>query len=227
MICSNKDITCLFEEHVSQIQEWMETHYTDPALSSLAVDYLRDRSKRQFVNLDTPDHIRRLSQAQDPIESRNFTEGKLSKSFRVIQQDHLKQQETRVTVDSWLKGFVSKLLAMTHSQWLFRCITKHYRLKGTLLLARKEDLLKEIERQLDMGVDTIANEDRWMLEVDVDQLRNTSLSEKQYWIHAVEAAQQAGSRALKLAEGVSCSWADILQNGKSEHLPTTTPIPSE
>ena len=145
---------------MSQIEEWMETHYTDPDLSSLVVDYLRGRSKRQFVNLGAPDHIRRLSQAQDAIGWRNFTEGKLSKSFRVIQQDHLEQQYTSVTVDSWLKGFVSKLLAMTHSQWLFRCITKHHRTKGTLVLARKEDLLREIECQLDMGVDAIADEDR-------------------------------------------------------------------
>ena len=137
MICSNKDRTRLLEEHVSQSQEWMETHYTDPDLSSLVVDYLRGRSKRQFVNLGVPDHIRRLSQTQDTIGWRNFTEGNLSKSFRVIQQEHLRQQERRVTVDSWLKSFLSKLLAMTHSQWLFRCITKHHRIKGTLVLARK------------------------------------------------------------------------------------------
>ena len=68
---------------------------------------------------------------------------------------------------------------MTHSQWLFRCITKHHRTKDTLVLARKEDLLKEIERQLDMEVDAIVDEDQWMLEVDVDHLRDTSLAEQQ------------------------------------------------
>ena len=35
MICSNIDRSRLFEEHARQIQEWMETHYTDPDLSSL------------------------------------------------------------------------------------------------------------------------------------------------------------------------------------------------
>ena len=108
-------------------------------------------------------------------------------------------------VDSWLKDFVSKLLAMTHSQWLFRVITKHHRTKGTLVLARKEDMLKEIERQLDMGVDAIADEDWWMLEMDVDHLWDTSLVEQQYWIHVVEAAQQAGTRALELTEGATSS----------------------
>ena len=92
MICSIKDKTRLFEDHVSQIQEWMETHYTHLDLSSLVVDYLRGRgrSKRQFVNLGVPDHMRRLSQTQVAIGWRNFTEGKLCKSFRVIQQEHLR-----------------------------------------------------------------------------------------------------------------------------------------
>ena len=66
-----------------------------------------------------------------------------------------------------------------------------------------------------------------MLEVDVDHLRDTSLAEQQYWIHAVEAARQAGTRVLELTEGATCSWADILQNRKFEHLPTTTPILSK
>ena len=112
-------------------------------------------------------------------------------------------------VDSWLKGFFNKLLAMTHSQWLFRCIIKHHRTKGTLVLARTEELLKEIERQLDMGVDAIANEDWWMLEMDVHHLRDTSLAEQQYWIHAVEAAQQAGTQASELTKGATSSWAEM------------------
>ena len=78
-----------------------------------------------------------------------------------------------------------------------------------------------------MGVDAIADEDWWMLEVDMDQLRDTLLLEQQYWIHAVEAAQQAGTCALELTEGTTCSWADILKTGKFKNLPTTTPILSK
>ena len=180
MICSSKDRIRLFKEHGRKIKEWTETHYTDPDLANLVVDYLRGRNDRKIVHLGVPDHIRRLSQTQNAIGWRNFTDGKLSKSFRVIQQEYLRQEETRVTVNSWLKQFFIKLLTMSHSQWLFRCITKHHRTKGTLVLARKEELLKEIERQLDMGVDAIADKDWGMLEVEVDarQLRDTSLAEQ-------------------------------------------------
>ena len=62
MFCSNKNISRLFEEHVRQIKEWMEMHYTDLDLATLVVDYRRGRSKRKFVHLVVLDYIRKLSQ---------------------------------------------------------------------------------------------------------------------------------------------------------------------
>ena len=60
-----------------------------------------------------------------------------------------------LTVDSWMKGFVSKLLEITHAQWIFRCITKHHSNKGTKVLAIQEDLMRELERLLDTGVEGV------------------------------------------------------------------------
>ena len=55
--------------------------------------------------------------------------------------------------------------------------------------------MKEIERQLDMGVNAIADKDRWMLEIGEYKLKEKSLADQQYWLYAVEAARQAGTRA--------------------------------
>ena len=93
-------------------------------------------------------------------------------------------------MDSWLKAFISKLLAMTHGMWIFRCISKHHRTKGKLILDSKARLFKEIEeRQLAMGEEAITEEDKWMLEVDTTVLRDSTLEEQQFWPHAIEAAQ--------------------------------------
>ena len=77
-----------------------------------------------------------------------------------------------------MKGLVGKLLEMTHAQWIFCCISKHHRTKGSLVLKANEDLFREIERQLDMGVDYAADKDKWMLELDPVQLASFSLAEK-------------------------------------------------
>ena len=66
-----------------------------------------------------------------------------------------------------------------------------------------------------------------MLEVDTTELRDSSLEVQQFWLHAIEAAQQAGTRALELTEGATNNWNDIIRDGKFSHLPTTTPITTE
>ena len=55
-------------------------------------------------------------------------------------------EDTQLIADSWMKGLVGKLLEMTHTQWIFRCISKHHRTKGSLVLKANKDLLREIER---------------------------------------------------------------------------------
>ena len=110
--------------------------------------------------------------------------------------------------------------------WIFRCISKHHRIKGKLVLDTKAKLFKEIERQFAMGEDAISEEDKWMLEVDTTKLRDSTLEEQQFWLHAIEAARQTGTQALELTEGATNDWNDIIKDGRFTHLPTTTPIPT-
>ena len=228
MVCPNRQRRQLLEEQIRKLEDWMESHYTDPELGRMVGQYLRGRSRRKFASLSCNSRqLLILAKTQDMIGWRNFTEGKLTRYFRVVQKRYLSHAGASLTVDSWLKAFISKLMEMTHGMWIFRCISKHHRTKGSLVLASKAKLFKEIERQLAMGEEAIAEEDRWMLEVDVAQLRDSTLEEQQYWLHAIEAARQAGTRALELTEGATDDWNDIIRDETFAHLPTTTPIPTE
>ena len=140
----------------------------------------------------------------------------------------MKTSGASLTVDSWLKAFISKLLAMTHGMWIFRCISKHHRTKGKLVLDSKARLFKEIEeRQLAMGEEAITEEDKWMLEVDTTVLRDSTLEEQQFWLHAIEAARQAGTQAMELTEGGTNNWNNIIRDERFSHLMTTSPIPTK
>ena len=37
MVCMSKGRSGMFKEHVPKIEEWMESHYTDPDLGDLVV----------------------------------------------------------------------------------------------------------------------------------------------------------------------------------------------
>ena len=166
MVCPYKNMTRLFKEQVKKLNKWMHTHHTDPELAPLITEHLLGRGE-----------VKGLAKTQDAIGWRNFTKGKLSKTFRRVQKSYLVSADTNLTVDSWMKSFVGKFFEMTHSQWIFRCISKHHHTQGLLALASKEELIGEIERQLEMGVDAIAEEDRWMLEIDMEELKESLLAE--------------------------------------------------
>ena len=95
------------------------------------------------------------------------------------------------------------------------------------MLNAQEDLPKNIQLWLNMEVDSETDKEKWMVEVDVQQLASYSLVDKQYWIHVVEAAQQASIRAVELSEGVINEWEHIVKDRRFKHLPTSTPIPTE
>ena len=129
-VCKSEGRTLLFETHVDKIKEWLSSHKTQPNLALAIFRYVQGRGQRSWSSL-IGGHFPRLAVKQDKIGWRNFTEGKLSVEFRRIQSEYLAGHSTRLTVDSWLKGFVGKLLELTHSQWIYRCITKHHKTKGT------------------------------------------------------------------------------------------------
>ena len=206
----------------------MQNNGTHPLLAKLVRFYLRGRGKQRLSLIpNMPEGFVPLCREQDQIGWRNFTEGQISKQFRAIQAKFLRVRHPRRNVDAWLRGFISKLLAMTHSQWIFRCISKHHQTRGMKALATREKLTAEIERQKTLGEDAMAEGDKWMLEVDIE--RDTA-EEQQYWLYAVEAARQAGSHALDASNGATPEWSEIVAGEEYRHIPSMNhpqPPPAE
>ena len=101
MVCRSEGRTRLFEVQVQKIAEWMEAHHTHPLLRRLLAQYLCGRGAKIFDHLKyLHPEAQALAQAQDRIGWRNFTEGKLSLKTCSIQNDFLRTQYTRLTVDS-------------------------------------------------------------------------------------------------------------------------------
>ncbi len=59
----------------------------------------------------------------------------------------------------WIAGLIMQLLQVTHTQWIYRCMLVHDPTIGILILTHKADLLKEIQHQLSLGPDDLAEED--------------------------------------------------------------------
>ena len=93
-----------------------------------------------------------------------------------------------MSLDKWCTGLITRLLEITHGQWLYRNYIVHDPMSGTIAMAKKEELLLEIERQRDLGNTGLLEEDKYLAEVNLEEMA-TSLGERQhYWLLAIQTA---------------------------------------
>ena len=95
-------------------------------------------------------------------------------------------------------ALVVRLLEVTHGQWLYRNVVVHDPVGGTKASIRKEDICAQIEEQLQRGGEGLLDEDAYLMEVNLDDLAETSGERHEYWLLAIRAARIAG----QLVEGV-------------------------
>ena len=138
--------------------------------------------------------MRQAAISQDEIGWREFTEGKVSKDFASIQRAHCAGAPCRMNGDDWMKHFISHILQITHSQWIFRNITLHDKVRGTLRLKERKDVLKEVGQLIEIDPADVPMESRFLLEFDFDSLYRTSFEKQTYWVRAIKAARRAGRR---------------------------------
>ena len=52
----------------------------------------------------------------------------------------------------------------------------------------KEELKKEIEDQIQMGGEELAEDDKYLLKINLEDMETTSGERQEYWILAIQAA---------------------------------------
>jgi hypothetical protein len=200
MHCLDTGRFSLFRQEVKSLQGWLDQDHTHPELARVLPQYILGRGAVKFASL--PIHsvdILRLAHQQDLIGWDNFMEGKISNLFAVVQHCHLRNASSLLTSFDWTHLFISKLLHITHGQWIYRNITKHHEKHGLLRVAERRKLLREIDHLMQLPPEDIPEESRFLLEIDFSKLQNDSTDKQSYWVHAIKAAVTAGRRRVFVA----------------------------
>ena len=122
-------------------------------------------------------------------------EGKVAKQFLKIQRIHILSSNTLLTPQAWIRIFISKILDISHAQWIYRNYSKHHHQKGMLQLQAREDVLREISRQLELPPSEIPESAQYLLEIDHTQDGlDGDFVDQQYWLLAIKAARLDGQR---------------------------------
>ena len=112
----------------------------------------------------------------------------------------------------WVKNFISRLLHISHGQWVLRNFTLHDQTRGYLRLQERRQVLEEMDRLAEADPADIPQESLFLLEVDFSSLLRLSFERQSYWVMAMKAARRAGQRAVvrKTAESLQIvAWTCV------------------
>ena len=147
------------------------------------------RNLKKFEDLGPMSyHMKEIARSQDIIGWRNFMEGRISKKIYHLQRHHLTTTQLQTTGEDWIKQFITRLLHITHSQWVFRNFTLHDHQRGLLRWNKREEILAEIENFADTNPEDVPAESRFLLEFDYGALGRADLDTQQYWVTAVRSS---------------------------------------
>jgi hypothetical protein len=107
--------------------------------------------------------------------------------FFEIQTFHLAMSSSFLNGIDWTKQFITKILQITHSQWIYRNISLHDKRQGYLHNKRSEELMKEMESLADLAPEEVPEASRFLLEINFTELLKYHIETQKYWTLAVNA----------------------------------------
>jgi hypothetical protein len=190
------------------MDQWLKQTTTDPDLRDCIYEYATGRGRLSMEEIckenDYDDRYKAMARSQDSIGWRRFMEGMVCKEIRVIQSSYSSGTGLHCNTAIWGRDLVTRLLEVTHGQWLYRNVQVHDRISGMLATQRKEELQMEIERQQELGTEGLLEEDCYLAECNLGDLEETSGISETYWLLAIQAAREAGrleGERIQAAEG--------------------------
>jgi hypothetical protein len=143
------------------------------------------------IILNLPRIYQDFAASRDIIGWDGFVMGMVSHKLLPLQSAISFNSKLSNKASRWISGLITHLLQVTHTLWIYQCVLVHDRTTGTLILAHKEELLKEVEYQLSLRPDGLDEQDRFLLECNFYELATTTGEHQKYWLLAIVAAREA------------------------------------
>jgi hypothetical protein len=201
--CMDSGRTLLFDTDLNELRGWL-LQTTDRELSYWLYHYwlLRGEYSMSSLGMTSP-AMKEIAAGFDLIGWEDTLHGRLPLALLRYQNVYCVSVNSRSTGADWMKILITKLLKISHSQWLYRNFSLHNKVNGHLRLTHQVTVLEEIARLSTCNPDEIPEECRFLLDVEMTSLDDTSLAQQEYWVSAMSAALAAGRRRSRHTPGRS------------------------
>jgi hypothetical protein len=191
LLCPEVGRVEAFQLCTTALERWFDEADTDPDLTDSIVEYVwrRGTITMEEAISDAPPRFRHIAVSHDTIGWRQFLEGMISMEITNIQRQYIAVNGSRMSLDEWCTGLITRLLEITHGQWLYQTYIVHDPVSGTIATAKKEELLLGIERQWDLGNADLLEEDKYLAKVNLEEMATSSGERQHYWLLAIQTAR--------------------------------------
>eukprot|EP00956_Cyclotella_meneghiniana_P010073 scaffold13929_cov79-Cyclotella_meneghiniana.AAC.3 len=193
LLCPEEVRVKLLQKYSETLMEWMLDNNLPRDLVYLIIAFIQRRGEESMEDLcfQLPKEYLSYARAQDSIGWRRFMEGMVATELSVLIDNGGIIKETELEGQKIVRGLILKLLEITHGLWIFRNLMVHDAVGGIFACERKDKLREDIEEQLAMGEEGLKEEDKWLLEVTLDDLDGDTTGEREaYWVMAITAARE-------------------------------------
>ena len=167
-----------------------------------------------------------VAKYQDIIGWKLFLEGRITKEIRFLLNFHCAASLCRMNGAEWVKHFISRLLHISHGQWVLQNFILHGQTRGYLRLQDCIQVLEEMDQMADEDPSNILKESWSLLKVDFSSLLCLSFEHQLYWVMAMKTAQRAGRHGIvcRSCHGASDRRLELQQRMRRPKVSTDTVV---
>ena len=138
-------------------------------------------------------------------------EGMICVEMQQLQETYSTLRGCNTSASLWGSGLVTRLLEITHGQWLYRCVQIHDKTQGTLITNRKENIQRQIEEEMNKGWDDLLEEDQYLAEINLEDLEASNGERQEYWLLSIRAARAASTHTRRNQRRQQTIRTDIVE----------------
>jgi hypothetical protein len=195
IVCTGSGAEQEWINRVTNLGLWLIEVNTHPSTRSCILASLMARSTTTLFVTHSDPSCQISAAEQDEIGWQNFVEGKISRSWGILQLQHYQDQHSKRTVDKWTSGLVTQLLELTHGMWIHRNRVLHAVDEQGLPLQQAAELEAAIHEEFRQGIAGLARKDHHFIRRGRDDVMSMTVVDKRGWLRGIQLARDSRTTA--------------------------------
>ena len=180
---------------VNHLTQWIVGTGVGSSMATMIRDYLLAQDTKTMVSCTPANEpaLVEIATAQDILGWDSFVEGRITTNFLTAVKPALTGRRRRLKPKRWCQQFISKLLQITHKQWLYRNSDVHYKKLEGMTARRHEDIIAQMQDLMWTDPHELLDQHRSLLEADFEALGDGTSGDRLQWISSINSAKKAAT----------------------------------